>query len=186
MQMRGRACVRGSSSSSSIVRPAVAAAPTSRPAPSAVGARLPAALPAALSTADFDEGAAAPPGCARYKVSLSKPLGLVLEQDLKTLAVRVASVAPEGAAEKAGVGAGDQLIAVSGIVYDRVEAYGEVKVSKGQSRIRLAARGETLKTLAAAIASHPGNWEVALELQRCEGAQAAGGGGAGGAGGSAE
>jgi hypothetical protein len=124
---------------------------------------------AALSTADFDEAATPPPGCARYKVSVKKPLGLVFEQDTRTLVVTVASLSPEGAAERAGVGIGDQLIAVSGIVYDKTEEYGEVQVKKGQQRVRVAARGETLKTLGAAISSHPGNWDVNLEFQRCEG-----------------
>lgn len=122
---------------------------------------------AALSTADFDEAAAPPPGCSRYTVNIKKPLGLVLEQDVKTLVLRVAELSPEGAAQRAGVGIGDQLIAVSGVTYGRTEEYGEVVVQKQQQRVRLSARGETLKTIGAAIASHPGNWEVSLEFQRC-------------------
>jgi predicted metalloprotease with PDZ domain len=133
--------------------------------------------PTALSTADFEETASPPPGCSRYTVNIKKPLGLVLEQDTKTLVLRVAELSPDGAAQRAGVGIGDQLIAVSGVVYDRTEEYGEVQVRKGQQRVRLSARGETLKTIGAAITSHPGAWDVTLEFQRCGDA----GGNAGGA-----
>jgi hypothetical protein len=123
--------------------------------------------PQALSTSDFDEGATPPPGCSRYTVNIKKPFGLVFEQDKASLVITVAELTPEGAAERAGVGLGDQLIATSGVVYGAVEEYGEVQVKKQQQRIRLSARGETLKTIGAAVASHPGNWEVTLELQRC-------------------
>lgn len=135
------------------------------------------AAPAALTTADFEESAVPPAGCSRYTVNIKKPLGLVLEQDTKTLVLTVASLSAEGAAERAGVGLGDQLIAVSGITYDKNEEYGEVVVKKGQQRVRMSVRGETLRTVGAAIASHPGNWEVTLEFQRC-----GGGGGGGGQG----
>jgi hypothetical protein len=131
-----------------------------------------ATAPAALTTADFEESAVPPAGCSRYTVNIKKPLGLVLEQDTKTLVLRVAALSPEGAAERAGVTVGDQLIAVSGITYDKNEAYGEVVVKKGQQRVRMSARGETLRTVGAAIASHPGNWEVTLEFQRCGGPSA--------------
>lgn len=123
---------------------------------------------AALSTADFEENATPPPGCSRYTVNIKKPLGLVFEQDTKTLVVRVAELSPDGAAERAGVGIGDQLLATSGVVYGATEEYGEVQVKKQQARVRLSARGETLKTIGAAISSHPGAWDVTLEFQRCE------------------
>lgn len=123
--------------------------------------------PQALSTADFGEDATPPPGCSRYSVNIKKPFGLVFEQDKESLVITVAELTAEGAAERAGVGIGDQLIATSGVTYGRTEEYGEVQVKKEQQRVRLSARGETLKTIGAAISSHPGNWEVTLEFQRC-------------------
>lgn len=150
--------------------------PRAAPEDAAPTTTMTTSAPAALSTADFEEAATPPPGCSRYTVNIKKPLGLVLEQDTKTLVLRVAELSPEGAAERAGVGIGDQLIAVSGVVYGRTEEYGEVQVKKEQQRVRLSARGETLKTIGAAISSHPGNWQVTLEFQRCGDAGSSAGG----------
>ncbi|GFH22624.1 PDZ domain-containing protein, partial [Haematococcus lacustris] len=42
-----------------------------------------------------------PPGCSRYTVKLTKPMGLVLQQDTKTLAITIADIKPDGSAAKA-------------------------------------------------------------------------------------
>jgi hypothetical protein len=44
-----------------------------------------------------------PPGCARYSISLKKPLGLVLEQNKDTGVITIAEIAPEGNAAKTGL-----------------------------------------------------------------------------------
>ena len=57
-----------------------------------------------------------PPGCSRYTVSLTKPLGLVLEQQTEGGPIVVAEITHDGAAAKTGlVSVGDQLIATSGV-----------------------------------------------------------------------
>ncbi|KAL6762694.1 hypothetical protein V8C86DRAFT_2513596 [Haematococcus lacustris] len=110
-----------------------------------------------------------PPGCSRYTVKLTKPMGLVLQQDTKTLAITIADIKPDGSAAKAPerMCVGDQLIATSGVTYDREADYG-VMVKMGQKVVRLMVQGETFKTVSAAIGSHPGHIPVTLEFQRCE------------------
>lgn len=109
-----------------------------------------------------------PPGCSRVKVELSRPIGLVLEED-RAGNIVVAELVKDGNAEKNGlVDVGDQLIATSAIVYGSVEDYQGVKVRKGMQTVRLNVRGERFETVMAAIGTHPGHMKVTLELQKCE------------------
>lgn len=113
---------------------------------------------------DFD---LAPPGCSRFKVELSKPLGVVLEED-KSGNIFVAELVKDGNADKSGlVDIGDQLIATSAVVYANIEDYQGVRVRKGMEIVRLNVRGETFETVMAAIGTHPGHIKVTLELQKC-------------------
>ncbi|KAJ9525598.1 hypothetical protein QJQ45_003370 [Haematococcus lacustris] len=91
------------------------------------------------------------------------------KQDTKTLAITIADIKPDGSAAKAPerMCVGDQLIATSGVTYDREADYG-VMVKMGQKVVRLMVQGETFKTVSAAIGSHPGHIPVTLEFQRCE------------------
>lgn len=119
------------------------------------------------STSQADDSVI-PPGCSRYSVSLKKPLGIVLEQKKDTGIITVVEISPEGSAARTGqVSVGDQLIATSGVTYGKEEDYGGAKVKKGQQVVRISALGQTFKTIAAAIGSHPGHMEVKLEFQRC-------------------
>ncbi|XP_057833848.2 uncharacterized protein LOC131044522 isoform X2 [Cryptomeria japonica] len=103
---------------------------------------------------DFD---LPPPGCSRFKVELSRPLGLVLEED-KAGKIFVAEIVKDGNADKSGlVDIGDQLIATSAITYGNVEDYQGVKVRKGMQTVRLNVRGERFETVMAAIGTHPGH-----------------------------
>ncbi|XP_057833849.1 uncharacterized protein LOC131044522 isoform X3 [Cryptomeria japonica] len=114
---------------------------------------------------DFD---LPPPGCSRFKVELSRPLGLVLEED-KAGKIFVAEIVKDGNADKSGlVDIGDQLIATSAITYGNVEDYQGVKVRKGMQTVRLNVRGERFETVMAAIGTHPGHIKVTLELQKCK------------------
>eukprot|EP00882_Tetradesmus_deserticola_P004421 GHRQ01004665.1.p1 GENE.GHRQ01004665.1~~GHRQ01004665.1.p1 ORF type:complete len:170 (+),score=33.66 GHRQ01004665.1:141-650(+) len=109
-----------------------------------------------------------PPGCSRYSISIKKPLGLVLEQNKSSGIITVAEISPEGSAARTGlVAVGDQLLATSGVTYSMEEEYGEVKVKKGQTVVRVNAIGQPFKAISAAIGSHPGHMEVTLEFQRC-------------------
>lgn len=109
-----------------------------------------------------------PPGCSRYSISVKKPLGLVLEQNKDTGVITIVEIAPEGNAAKTGlVAVGDQLIATSGVVYNKESEYGGAKVKMGQEVVRMTVMGESFKTVSAAIGSHPGHMEVKLEFQRC-------------------
>lgn len=54
------------------------------------------------------------------------------------------------------------------VVYNTLEDYGGVTVRKGQERVRLLVKGEKFDTVMAAIGSHPGSWDVTLELQKCK------------------
>ena len=88
-----------------------------------------------------------PAGCERIRVSLKKPLGLVLEQNRATLDIFVVEVAPDGSAAKDGrIAVGDQLIATSAIVYQSEEDYGGVSVKKGIQMVRLLCKGESFDT----------------------------------------
>ncbi|KAG2431687.1 hypothetical protein HYH02_013264 [Chlamydomonas schloesseri] len=111
-----------------------------------------------------------PLGCARYSVSLKKPLGVVLEQDVKSGNIFVVEVKAGGSAALDGrVKVGDQLIATSGVIYTTESDYGGAMVKGGQQLVRLRVAGETFKTVSAAIGSHPGHMPVTLEFQRCDG-----------------
>ncbi|KXZ44708.1 hypothetical protein GPECTOR_63g35 [Gonium pectorale] len=119
-----------------------------------------------------------PIGCARYSVSLRKPLGIVLEQDNKSGNIFVAEVKPDGSAARDGkISVGDQLIATSGVIYTTESDYGGATVKGGQQVVRLRVQGETFKTVSAAIGSHPGHMPVQLEFQRCDPAALAAEGG---------
>eukprot|EP00246_Nothoceros_aenigmaticus_P000272 TRINITY_DN10417_c0_g1_i2.p1 TRINITY_DN10417_c0_g1~~TRINITY_DN10417_c0_g1_i2.p1 ORF type:complete len:180 (-),score=14.50 TRINITY_DN10417_c0_g1_i2:182-721(-) len=90
-----------------------------------------------------------PPGCSRIKLEISKPLGMVLEQD-KNGNIVVAGLVADGNAAKSGlVDVGDQLMATSAIVYNDAETYQGVQVRKGMQIVRLNARGERFETVIA-------------------------------------
>ena len=108
------------------------------------------------------------PGCSRYSVSLSKPLGIVLEENKTTGTITVAEIVPGGSAEKDGtVGVGDILIATNGLVKTTSQTYGEVVVQGGEQIVRMPVRGEKFDTVLAAIGSIPGNQKVVLDFMRC-------------------
>eukprot|EP00252_Welwitschia_mirabilis_P028074 TRINITY_DN9966_c0_g1_i5.p1 TRINITY_DN9966_c0_g1~~TRINITY_DN9966_c0_g1_i5.p1 ORF type:complete len:205 (-),score=12.06 TRINITY_DN9966_c0_g1_i5:28-642(-) len=105
---------------------------------------------------NYEESDLPPPGCSRVKVELSKPLGIVLEED-QSGKICVAELVKGGNAEKSGlVELGDQLIATSAVVYGNVESYQGVKVRKDMQIVRLNVRGERFETVMAAIGTHPG------------------------------
>jgi hypothetical protein len=82
-----------------------------------------------------------PPGCSRYTVNLSRPLGLVLETNGSSIVV--AEVQKGGLAEREGtVRAGDILISTSGITYSKESDYGGAKVRMGESRVILNVSNE--------------------------------------------
>eukprot|EP00899_Mesostigma_viride_P015905 jgi/Mesvir1/24315/Mv11001-RA.1 len=125
-------------------------------------------LPTVCKAAGSGKEDVVPAGCSRYKVELSKPLGLVLAED-KWGNIIVDSVAPGGNADKDGtIQAGDQLIATSAIVFTRENTYGIVNVRSGEQVIRLLCLGESFKTVMAAIGTHPANKKVTLEFQKCD------------------
>jgi len=133
-----------------------------------------------------------PAGCERIRVSLKKPLGLVLEQNRASLDIFVVEVLPDGSAAKDGrIAVGDQLIATSAIVYTAEEDYGGVSVKKGMSMVRLLCKGESFDTgerpsgavllrstthslraavceVLRAIGTHPGTQPVTLDIQKCK------------------
>lgn len=135
-----------------------------RRAPQPPRAQDPAAAPASAAESSVD----LPPGCSRYSVELTKPLGIVLEENRATGSITVAEVVPGGAADKTGeVAVGDVLLATSGYVRTTEQTYGEIVVRGGEQMVRLSARGESFDTVLAAIGSVPGNMAVKLEFQRC-------------------
>lgn len=108
-----------------------------------------------------------PTGCTRIKLALTKPLGIILEED-KAGNIFVAEVIRDGNADKSGlVDVGDQLISTSAIVYGTEDYYQGVKVRKGMQIVRLGVRGEKFETVMAAIGTHPAYIKVALEIQKC-------------------
>jgi len=125
------------------------------------------AVKSASSTSAVDDDPV-PPGCSRVKVELSKPLGLVLEENKARGGIFVAEVLPGGNAAKTGlIAVGDELIATSAIVFDSEMLYGEVKVKKGEKSVRIVARGQKFDTVMAAIGSHPAYKKVTIELEKC-------------------
>ncbi|GIL58643.1 hypothetical protein Vafri_13647 [Volvox africanus] len=110
-----------------------------------------------------------PIGCSRYSVALKKPLGIVLEQDVKSGNIYVVEIKRDGSAARDGrVKVGDQLIATSGVIYTTESDYGGATVKGGQQVVRLRVQGEAFKTVSAAIGSHPGHMAVTLDFQRCD------------------
>ena len=108
------------------------------------------------------------PGCFRYSVSLSKPLGLVLEENKTTGTITVAEIVPGGNADNNGlISVGDLLIATSGFTRTTEQMYGEISVKGGEQMVRIVCRGESFDTVLAAISSIPGNFQVKLEFQQC-------------------
>eukprot|EP00798_Chlamydomonas_sp_ICE-L_P027267 gene27267-2521_t len=70
----------------------------------------------AYSTPPEEE--AVQPGCVRYTVHLKRPLGCELEQDKATGKITVAAIKPHGTVAHSGkIEVGDELVAVSGVVY---------------------------------------------------------------------
>ena len=109
-----------------------------------------------------------PPGCSRYELSITKPIGLVLEERKDTRSIVVAEIVPGGSADKTGlVNVGDILIATQGYTRTTEQVYGEIVVRGGEKMVRLNVRGEKFDTVMAAIGSIPGNMAVKLEFQRC-------------------
>lgn len=83
-----------------------------------------------------------PPGCSRYEVELSRPLGLILEEN-KNGTIVVAEI-PEGgkAARLDTISVGDTLISTSALVYTRESEYQGNMVKSGEKRVILNCRGE--------------------------------------------
>lgn len=109
-----------------------------------------------------------PPGCARYSVTLSKPLGLILEEDRDSGSIYVGEVVKDGNADRNGsISAGDILIATAGYTRTTEQTYGVTIVPGGERVVRLQVRGERFETVMAAISSHPASVPVTLEFQRC-------------------
>merc|ERR1712146_401075 len=100
---------------------------------------------------------------------LKKPLGVVLEESNGGGAgIFVAEVAEGGAAERDGqIKVGDELIACSGVVKTTTQTYNDVTVGGGEEVVRMSVRGQRFEVVMAAIGSHPGNFTVKLELERC-------------------
>ena len=107
--------------------------------------------------------------CLRYVVELKKPLGVVLEERKDGAGIFVVEVAEGGAAERDGqIKVGDELIACSGVVFTTSQSYNDVTVRGGEEVVRMSVRGQRFETVMAAIGSHPGNFTVKLELERCD------------------
>lgn len=138
--------------------PRAAARPPSRRRAAAPGASEP------VSAEDLT-----PAGCERIRLSLKKPLGLVLEQNSATGDIFVVELLDGSAARDGRVAVGDQLIATSAIVFEREEDYGGVSVKKGMTMVRLLCKGETFDTVMRAIGTHPGTQPVRSLGQRSEG-----------------
>jgi predicted metalloprotease with PDZ domain len=86
-------------------------------------------------------GAQIPEGCSRYTFKLSRPLGLVLEEQGDQIVV--GEVQAGGLAERQGeIQQGDILISTSGITFTAESEYGGAKVKSGEKRVTLNVRGE--------------------------------------------
>lgn len=78
------------------------------------------------------------------------------------------SHAEGGNAEKSGlVNAGDQLLAVSAVVFNKTNDYGGVKVKAGEETIKFMTRGEKFDTVMTAIGTNPSQRLVTLWFQKC-------------------
>lgn len=104
----------------------------------------------------------------RYSVTLSKPLGLVLEEK-NSGGIFVAEIPAGGnAARLPEISVGDELVATSGYTRTTEQMYGETIVRGGEKLVRLYCRGERFETIMASIGSHPAHVPVTLEFQKCE------------------
>mmetsp|Transcript_20526 Transcript_20526/g.53694 ORF Transcript_20526/g.53694 Transcript_20526/m.53694 type:complete len:177 (-) Transcript_20526:974-1504(-) len=102
---------------------------------------------------------------SRYSVTLSKPLGVVLEE--KNQSIYVGEVVQGGNAERSGlISAGDVLISTSGYVYTKENEYQGNMVRSGETLVTMNVKGESFDTVMAAIGSHPGHVQVQLEFER--------------------
>ena len=98
-----------------------------------------------------------PPGCSRYTVDLTRPLGLTLEEDGKG-GIRVADVARGGNAERAElISEGDALISTSAIVFTRESEYQGNMVRSGEQQVTLNVQGEVRRTHRASALPVPGD-----------------------------
>lgn len=98
---------------------------------------------ASVATSSTDEDRP-PPGCARYTVSLPKPLGLVLEEGKGGRGVYVAEILAGGNAAVLApeIAVGDELIATNGKTFTTEQTYNEQIVKGGERRMgQQAARG---------------------------------------------
>lgn len=128
-------------------QPRRGAAPRGRTAQRSAAARRPVAPRAAEKAQQVSADDLTPAGCERIRVSLKKPLGLVLEQNRASGDIFVVEVLPDCSAAKDGrIAVGDQLIATSAIVYATTEDYGGVSVKKGMQMVRLLVKGEKFDT----------------------------------------
>jgi len=124
-----------------------------------------AAVPDPSGPAGPAAAAAAGPG-QRYTVTLKRPLGLVLEE-ITPGRIVVSEIIPGGNADKSGqVRVGDELVATSALVYTTRQQYGEVAVRGGEEIVRLAVRGESFKTVMAAISTNHAHRPPVLEFLR--------------------
>lgn len=102
-----------------------------------------------------------------FSVTLSKPLGLVLEMNQTTGNVTVVEIQAGGNAEKSGmIMEGDVLVSTTGYTRTTEQVYGETTVRGGERIVRLTVRGESFDTVLAAIGSHPASIPVTLEFRR--------------------
>lgn len=76
--------------------------------------------------------------------------------------------AEAGNSEKTGlVNVGDQLLAVSAVVFNKTNDYGGVQVKAGEETIKFMTRGEKFDTVMAAIGTNPSQRLVTLWFQKC-------------------
>lgn len=98
---------------------------------------------------------------------MKRPLGLVLEED-KEGNIFVDEIVEDGNASKTGlVDVGDQLLAVSAVVFNKTIDYGGIGVKAGEETIKFMTRGEKFDTVMAAIGSNPSQRLVTLYFQKC-------------------
>lgn len=100
-----------------------------------------------------------PAGCSRYTVELTRPLGLVLEEDGNG-GIKVVEVAEGGNGARAElISQGDSLISTSAYVYTRESEYQGNMVKSGEQFITLNIQGEVcLCELALLMELHHGTF----------------------------